>query len=91
LSNGHYSPRLATDRVSCLDGFSRWIAGRLDCFRLVSLVARLGESAMYEMFLETWEEEGLALIPKTIGAIIPLVFTIWIELVRTILDWTIWF
>jgi hypothetical protein len=46
---------------------------------------------MYEMFLETWEEEGLALIPKTIGAIIPLVFTIWIELVRTILDWTIWF
>jgi hypothetical protein len=45
---------------------------------------------MYEMFLETWEEEGLSLIPKTIGAIIPLSFTIWFELVKSILDWTIW-
>ena len=61
----------------------------LKAFRRRSAVNQ-GESAMYELFLETWEEEGLSIIPKTIAAIILLCFTIWFGLVKSILDWTIW-
>ena len=45
---------------------------------------------MHELFLETWEEEGLSIIPKTIGAIILLCFTIWFGLLKSMLDWTVW-
>jgi hypothetical protein len=46
---------------------------------------------MYELFLETWEEEGLSIIPKTIAAIILLCFTVWFGLLKSILNWTIGF
>jgi hypothetical protein len=49
---------------------------------------------MYELFLETWEEEGLSIIPKTIGAIIGLCFTVWFNilgrLLKALFDWTEW-
>ena len=47
---------------------------------------------MYELFLETWEEEGLAIVPKTIAAIIGLCFTIWFyilgRLLKSVFDCT---
>ena len=44
---------------------------------------------MYELFLETWQEEGLSIIPKTIGAIIGLCFSIWFNILSgaTVSDW----
>ena len=44
---------------------------------------------MYELFLETWEEEGLSIIPKTIGAIIGLCFTIWFDILSGAIG-TVW-
>jgi hypothetical protein len=40
---------------------------------------------MYELFLETWEEEGLSIIPKTIGAIIGLCFSIWFNILSGVI------